>query len=71
MNWTALFRITAATSANESCWNELNIKADGFGTCDPAKNESCAAQYVLIFSFNVPFLLFQFTDFVFLCACKK
>eukprot|EP00795_Rhopilema_esculentum_P015280 gene15280-6491_t len=34
----------ATNSAHDSCWQKLNTEAQGFGTCDPSTNKSCAAQ---------------------------
>ncbi|RMX54469.1 hypothetical protein pdam_00013189 [Pocillopora damicornis] len=36
-----------AKNADERCYNMLNTKADGYGTCDPLRNVSCAARNVL------------------------
>ncbi|XP_066014989.1 uncharacterized protein [Pocillopora verrucosa] len=36
-----------AKNADERCYNILNTKADGYGTCDPLRNVSCAARNVL------------------------
>ena len=31
-----------AQKADDKCWNDLNVKATGFGTCNPTSNVACS-----------------------------